>query len=1431
MNEPTDSDTPQDHLLVPLNIEALVVPPAGTGDALWMDLKPDFRKIKNNVFLGQELEIQVDTNVQKNLHKPGIHLHWALPDGLCHGLSEDIDEEPKLPVVPNRWLIIRFCDQGTSGQLSALNCKAWIVESDYVYGADESPDGNPVTFPSLDKEPVFDYVGKSFVYDQWQERHKEYRFDLTATGYGDPAFAAYYPASRGIFGFHDKDISDLEHSSLNYFVVGWYSDPASDPLYQTLQNKKAFNTLDEFLADRGWTYPGFDAALAKVNDLADLQSQLSEATQGLQRIEEHRPHSEKEQSATQEHIAELQDKGDKLALEVNNINKTLPQQILCHGIISEIKWKKDASYRPGMSDNKPASVAVGNTAIDALTALFDNMLNNATLAKLLEAFQYDLLSELEKVNGNDVVEQKVHERTFRPLAHGIRWELIQENPTSGFETEKDNAPPISGDIRVLLQNLNAKQREINRLKRERGSLKSELYASWYQRIQNKQDSRSSEQDLITQIERLSSQIAALEDEENQRPKGDEWDLLQEKLNVFLPGYSLQALDEPRFWRPNDPVILLRGEAFRRSKRHGEDGRFRSDQRLLCRLGGQEITALKMTIPNAKVDVVEFGPDDIDKWCHSVINAATLPCPQTVASLFREALFLTLNQQRCHDISVAAFEKNELGLANKYPDAVTHYAKRLFDHVLETIWPDAENSDPDDSPLRFEVKDSDGTVSAFEFDGKSPSPLVLAKWDKNPWVPLFLYWDVNWQPAYSATTQTLQLNDNKNAKGGWQLNTQGTGFDLDGTMSVGHEQRYSGTTLLTPAATLTFSDRLRRYNLSHHDPVLKKMQTAAASMNILCQSIGGLMDQFLMRKACLELQPLEPGATRKEPPQSSPIFRQVEDIDWLSPLSDKEFLPIRAGRLKLEKLWVIDAFGQLLQLEDTPIAEKNKRGAVANPFVSKRLASADGAICLDPRLAQATRLCIHWPPASRYASQLETATALEQGEEDNPVCGWILPNFLDSSLMIYDARGTALGALQAVQRKSWDIDVGSKKAEIESFHWIDIPGSKTFFFGLPPKKIEDPLGENANPHLRDFVKGLLSLSDGSGQAFSELLNTINDSGSPSAGTNPNLALLIGKPLALVRASLQLELEGMVATDQNQKDNTGGIEGVKFPVRLGGRRKWNGAWIGDDGLVGFFLSRNYTRFYPAYGLEGRNDNYSEYNHVPAVSFAEPLDLTLLVNPAQGVCATTGILPRKLFKLPYGDSSDGLENKQVVFFAGPVISPDSAKEIHMPSPSDIYGQWSWTHHPAVQVWREEWIRESGKQQAQFSVDPLRISDGWLKLVTAPLTIKDFSVKGRQPVKVERKPKNETARQLPAQFDVSQGTLIILFWSVTGADEIELQQDGNVLFKTGLHPLPIQYAVKVQQDMLVTLTVTDRGKQMQHKSIKVHVVEQTQSLTGDIP
>jgi hypothetical protein len=93
------------------------------------DHRPSFAGLKLNRVLGEQLE-PGPFQRKTQLHPSGVHLHWALPDGLCHGESPAPGSEPVFPLIPNRWLVVRL--QRPVGSAPAPACRAWVVESDSI---------------------------------------------------------------------------------------------------------------------------------------------------------------------------------------------------------------------------------------------------------------------------------------------------------------------------------------------------------------------------------------------------------------------------------------------------------------------------------------------------------------------------------------------------------------------------------------------------------------------------------------------------------------------------------------------------------------------------------------------------------------------------------------------------------------------------------------------------------------------------------------------------------------------------------------------------------------------------------------------------------------------------------------------------------------------------------------------------------------------------------------------------------------------------------------------------------------------------------------------------------------------------------------------------------------------------------------------------
>ena len=194
--------------------------------------------------------------------KAGIHLHWALPDALTRGVQKkntvDSGAEKTIvfPAVPSRWLVTR-----TAG----AERKQWIVESDYLHPPGQSGEKGGISFPNLKKsgpQPVR-YLGRRMPLGAWQNQDKtaEYLETLTAVGYGEPTFAAFYPNCLGVFGFHD-DAPPRSLKGVQYDIVGWYNDAEQDSLHsEPFSDATATNKYDvlrevcQWIVERTPGYP------------------------------------------------------------------------------------------------------------------------------------------------------------------------------------------------------------------------------------------------------------------------------------------------------------------------------------------------------------------------------------------------------------------------------------------------------------------------------------------------------------------------------------------------------------------------------------------------------------------------------------------------------------------------------------------------------------------------------------------------------------------------------------------------------------------------------------------------------------------------------------------------------------------------------------------------------------------------------------------------------------------------------------------------------------------------------------------------------------------------------------------------------------------------------------------------------------------------
>ncbi|MCB0584376.1 MAG: hypothetical protein KDD06_03485, partial [Phaeodactylibacter sp.] len=339
--------------------------------------------------------------------------------------------------------------------------------------------------------------------------------------------------------------------------------------------------------------------------------------------------------------------------------------------------------------------------------------------------------------------------------------------------------------------------------------------------------------------------------------------------------------------------------------------------------------------------------------------------------------------------------------------------------------------------------------------------------------------------------------------------------------------------------------------------------------------------------------------------------------------------------------------------------------------------------LRPRFTQPARLNFRWLSA-HTAPQAKNLVEMNSHPATSPVCGWLLPNNLDNSLMVYQQDGQALGYID------------------EAGKWHVFPGQEA---PLQPENI-------SNLHLRKMVQRLIDA--GSIPDFISVLDTALDNiQADNNGQHDGLALLMGRPIALVRASISLEHRGKDPVCQNnrifrtdlgrfadaRKAGNGAVaagsfqrnsfkaDQVKIPLRLGEYRQLNDGLIGywvdaapsealPQGAKGdtFFAPQSFDpkKGKPSGNIMTHDENGGAFLFSLTIGQAQPLEVSMLLDPRGCVHANCGILPVKNINIPPDQYQQALSKIEIAFLTTPILTLPGRLHVSLPNEPG-YG-WSW-------------------------------------------------------------------------------------------------------------------------------------------------------------
>lgn len=438
---------------------------------------------------------------------------------------------------------------------------------------------------------------------------------------------------------------------------------------------------------------------------------------------------------------------------------------------------------------------------------------------------------------------------------------------------------------------------------------------------------------------------------------------------------------------------------------------------------------------------------------------------------------------------------------------------------------------------------------------------------------------------------------------------------------------------------TIADQLRDWypDKDGTDPVAVAVRAYAllTRMDCLAQSLGGFNDALLMHRTVRQLPIGDPLGFPADQAFADTVAGAVGISNRSAPEPLDDFAPIRSGAMRLLRLRLVDTFGQTRDVDCDRVVPAESLAVPGNPDL----------VALPPRLSQPARVAFRWLAADRDGETNEHP-------DTGPVCGWLLPNHLDTSVMVYDNRGRALGYVD--ERASWQPAPGGT-------------GAAT-------------VADIANPHLRAMVADVVGQGPDFVDQFMDVLDRALENIEPEGvDQHVDLAVLIGRPIALARAVVDLEVLGLPAVHQGWNAFRGdlgrttrdsdGFTRVRFPIRFGAHEQLDdamiGYWVEGDPTLCTPLAETYPHPAIRTCADGPLDVRQALDEAPRV-------LRLLLDPRGKVHVTSGIQPVKAIGIPPVHYAAAMSAIEMTFQCAPLLSDRSA--VNLPLPTEPGYRWAW-------------------------------------------------------------------------------------------------------------------------------------------------------------
>ncbi|USQ75529.1 hypothetical protein [Ornithinimicrobium cryptoxanthini] len=1217
----------------------------------------------------------------------GVHLHWALPDSLLSGRAAEDSTLPDFPRLPDRWVVVRTLSR--QGE-STVHQRGWVIDAATAGVAPlESYAGGTVASTGT-------VVGGGTT-GTGPTSEPEVLDPLDAAARRSLLWTGTYAGAQGRFTFHD-DLGDLAavreagtllSSRACYLVAGWYAADDVDPLNGIGWQ----HTLEEVTSGLGWivTRDGPDSDEEGV----DPATRRAESRAGQKA-----PTEGTIETVTSTGVQVLHHEGlaPSGLVQVGRVAKTVfgrrapSYRTLLHGAVLGVPVDGTVSGR----DHRPASSsvtgAIGLDLDDVAAALAAEGLSSSTSSRsaaehLMAAFTSGLLARIGSPDGLFDLDEHEHTETFGS---------VPGPPLPGLKPDRLRAEDALPTNPLTVGRKGRGARQVAKSPRI-------AFTGGVRGLRGKEQRDEERRD---------------QEQRERKPQPP-----PSKGSVINRGASEDPASRevikaaPRIFRPAAPLLGLRG--VRPGGRHHHDGSHDASERLVCRRPGDIVTALtgivegqhvlptlgsgavpNEVLPLAREMVLLNGYDAT--WLASVGDQRVAAEKAVKVRLAGELLRLYGTDATYDGTGVSALTKAATGTrprASGSPVWESHQARR--------------------DPVRAQLASALSAHSLL--DGMAPSPVALTTWAQ-PWCPLFVEWEV--------------LLEGRDDLDGWQLGP--TDLEPAPAPQGAAPQSATVTRVLRGRAPLntgvgkklaeSIGDWLKDEEKRDEQPgasqlsdpdekALAELATMLGPLGVASASLDGVREQLL-------------GIAYR-----GFVVRQksAPDEDGLPEASERA-VPLFGGTLTVTDLRLVDTFGRVLPVDVTDLATTS----------ALEVPGAGSSIQVTPRLQHGARWLFRLvDPAHPITADPVTATEawVDQVRPDlsvNPISGFLLPDHIDEACEVFDRDGHPLGQI-------------GHDGVTNAVLWEPAPGRP-----VPPSA--GPLDPSTPAHAQlagRLAAGLVQAdiearteagsTEREHTALSAFLGVIDSTlwsvDTYAALGSPTIAGLVGRPLAIVRATLRLDApsdlgEVKVTAPGGPGERRAAFEALRrhrFPVRLGelGRS--------DDATIGFFVDDDYSRFHVVdkvvaqvaresrrhrghLGLLGATVTpevspiehpYIHPEDTLLVAIGQVVRLTIVMVPGGRVHLTSGILPRKALGLADEWVTPGLSRLSPSMRVGPLLVDPA--EIKLPLVASLGPDQVFTRRTGPLTWRDDPI-VAATAAAYLPRLPHEAQEGWIRVTPEP-------------------------------------------------------------------------------------------------------------------